>query len=102
MDYKNLLYWAETQAQLYQVLANPRRVLILRALTEREMSVGEIAGLVDASMQNISQHLRLMKDRGFLNSRREGQTIYYFRADLPFLNNLDLAISEKNAKTRIS
>lgn len=85
------LQWAETQARMYQVLTNPRRVLILRALVEHEMSVGEIANQVGASMQNTSQHLHLMKDRGILESRREGQTIYYWIADPTLLTNLGLA-----------
>jgi len=94
------LKWAETQARLFQVLTNPRRVLILRALAERERSVGEIAALVGTSMQNTSQHLRIMKKRGFLNSRREGQTIYYCIADLPLLKSIDLFMaSKKSIKT---
>jgi len=94
------LNWAETQARLFQVLTNPRRVLILMALAERERSVGEIAALVGTSMQNTSQHLRIMKKRGFLNSRREGQTIYYCIADLPLLKSIDLFMaSKKSIKT---
>jgi ArsR family transcriptional regulator, virulence genes transcriptional regulator len=96
---KELFHWAEAQAQLFQVLTNPRRVLILRVLAEREMSVGEISALVGTSMQNTSQHLRLMKERGFLNSRRDGQTIYYGIADLPLLHSIDLLTAEKFSKT---
>ena len=44
---------------------------------EKEKSVGEIASAVDSSLQNTSQHLRLMKDKGIVASRREGQTVYY-------------------------
>jgi len=32
---------------------------------------------VNGSLQNTSQHLHLMKNKGILTSRREGQTIYY-------------------------
>jgi len=90
------LQWAETQSQLYQVLTNPRRLLILRALAEREMSVGEIAKLAGTSMQNTSQHLRLMKDRDILTCRREGQTIYYRVSDLALLNRLGVVLSDQN------
>ena len=86
-----MLRWAERQAERYQILTNPRRVLIIRALVEREMSVGEIAAQVGVSMQNTSQHLRLLKARGILGSRREGQTIYYWIADPAWLTNLGLA-----------
>jgi ArsR family transcriptional regulator len=90
------MHLAETQARQYQVLTNPRRVLILWALAGQEMSVGEIAAKVGASMQNTSQHLRLMKDRGILESRRDGQTIYYFIADPNLLSNLGLSVFKEN------
>lgn len=68
---------AESQATICSVFANPRRVLIVWTLTEQEKSVTEIAATVGLSLQNTSQHLHLMKERGVLNSRREAQTIYY-------------------------
>ena len=89
MDPKTL-QWAETQSKLYQVLTNPIRVLILRTLSCTEMSVSEISATVGSSMQNTSQHLRLMKDRGLLESRRDGQTIYYRIRDWTLLNSLGI------------
>lgn len=68
---------AQQQASFCRVFSNATRVLILWALKEREMSVGEIAQAVEASLQNVSQHLSLMKEHGVVDSRREGHTIYY-------------------------
>ena len=68
---------AEEQAAYCQVFSNPKRILILWVLAEGEMSVSEIASAIGASLQNTSQHLRLMKDRFILSSRRDGQVIYY-------------------------
>jgi ArsR family transcriptional regulator len=51
--------------------------LILRSLEEQALSVGDLAEKIGASLQNTSQHLRLMKDKGVLESRRDGQTIFY-------------------------
>jgi len=68
--------------------------LILWVLAKGEKSVGEIAAAVEASLQNTSQHLRLMKDRGILTGRREGQTIYYRIADLALSGRLGLASSD--------
>jgi tRNA 2-thiouridine synthesizing protein A len=45
------------------------------------MSVGDIAEAIESSLQNTSQHLRLMKDKGILASRRESHTVYYHAAD---------------------
>ena len=71
---------AESPAAVCSVFANPKRILILWTLVEHEKSVGEIASSVGMSMQCTSQHLRLMKEQGILESRREGHTIYYFVA----------------------
>jgi len=68
---------AKMQANFCSVFGNPRRVLILWALANQELSVGEIAENIHASIQNTSQHLRLMKDRGILTTRRNGSTVFY-------------------------
>ncbi len=68
---------AERQAEVCGLFGNPTRVLILWALMRHEMNVSEIAASVNASLQSVSQHLRLMKDRGILVSRREGSSVYY-------------------------
>jgi ArsR family transcriptional regulator len=67
----------EEQAEIFQLLSNASRILIMKSLQTQEMSVGEIAGQIGATLQNTSQHLRLMKDKGFVEFRRDGQTVYY-------------------------
>lgn len=68
---------AESQASICSVFANAKRVMILWSLAEQEKSVSEIASAIEASLQSTSQHLRMMKKMGILDSRRDGQTIYY-------------------------
>jgi ArsR family transcriptional regulator len=77
----NLRNLAEVQAEVHQILSNPTRLLILRSIAGQERSVGEIADQIGATLQNTSQHLRLMKDKSVLEARRDGQTIYYQIAD---------------------
>ena len=72
-----LLRMAKQQADVCQIFGSSTRILILWALNGREMCVGDIAEAVEASLQNTSQHLRLMRDRGILTSRRTGHAIYY-------------------------
>jgi DNA-binding transcriptional ArsR family regulator len=74
---KNLRERIEEQAEIHQILSNPSRILILCSLVQKELSVSEIAEEIHASLQNTSQHLRLMKDKGVVESRRDGQTIFY-------------------------
>lgn len=68
---------AVRQAAVCGVFGNAKRVLILWALLDQELSVSEIALTIGASLQNTSQHLRLMEDKGILVSRRERQKVYY-------------------------
>jgi DNA-binding transcriptional ArsR family regulator len=84
------------QAAFCKVFGNARRVQILWTLLDHELSVGEIAAAVDASLQNTSQHLHLMKDKGILSSRREGQTIYYSVADNDQLRNCPLVFQGRD------
>jgi ArsR family transcriptional regulator len=72
---------AKHQEEICRVFGNVNRVMIVWALDDQEMSVGDIAAAIDSSLQNTSQHLRLMKDKGVLTSRRKGHTIYYRVAD---------------------
>ena len=75
---------SERQAEFCGILGNPHRIRIVWVLGSRELTVSEIADKINASMQNTSQHLRLMKNRGVLQSRRDGREIYYRIADTEF------------------
>ena len=77
---------AEKLADIFSVFSNAKRVLIFWTLDGTEKSVNDIARSIDASMQNTSQHLRLMKGKSILDTRRNGQTIYYRIADSDVAN----------------
>lgn len=68
-------------AEIYRVFSNEKRVLIFWLLAEKELSVHELAEAVGTSIQNTSQHLRLMKSKDILDSRRDGNTILYRVSD---------------------
>lgn len=68
---------AESQAQICGVFSHSTRIHILWALASGELTVSEIAQEVDATLQNTSHHLRLMKDKGILTSRRAGRSVRY-------------------------
>lgn len=75
---------AEEQAEFCGILGNSHRIRILWSLEDKELTVSEIAEAIQASMQNTSQHLRLMKNKGVLQSRRDGREIYYRIADTKY------------------
>ena len=62
---------------LLKAMANPARLLVLCQLAEGEKSVGELEQVVSISQSALSQHLALLRQRGLVKGRREGQTIFY-------------------------
>ncbi|RLB65012.1 MAG: transcriptional regulator [Deltaproteobacteria bacterium] len=68
-------------AEFCKVLANPKRLMIIALLSKREMSVGEVAQACDVPLTTISQHLRVLRERFVVNTRKEGQTVYCQLAD---------------------
>ena len=68
-------------ADFCQVLSNPKRLMILTLLGVREMSVGEIAEVIEVPLANVSQHLTVLKTRNIVKSRKQAQTVYYSLVD---------------------
>ncbi|MBI5407353.1 MAG: helix-turn-helix transcriptional regulator [Nitrospirae bacterium] len=67
----------ELHASICQIMANAKRLEIISILGDKELTVGEIAEMMDIKMANLSQHLSIMKAKGILKSRREGVNIHY-------------------------
>ena len=64
-------------AGLLKAMANPVRLMVLCQLAEGEKSVGELEQVAGVSQSALSQHLALLRERGVVRSRREGQSIFY-------------------------
>jgi ArsR family transcriptional regulator, virulence genes transcriptional regulator len=64
-------------AELCKAMANEHRQAILHAICNNEKCVGELATEIGISVHNVSQHLRVLKERRLVASRKEGQTVYY-------------------------
>jgi len=68
----------ELHADVCRTLSNPKRLKILSALRDREMPVGQIlAKMGRIGKANLSQHLAVMRQKGVVATRREGNLIYY-------------------------
>lgn len=77
-------------ADICSGLADPKRILILYALAEQPRNVGELAEVVGISQPATSRHLNILRERGMVSSRREGQTVFYQINDLRIIQALDL------------
>lgn len=91
MTIENLTEGFEQSAKLLSIAGNSVRLKILFLLKlEFELCPCDLADILQMSMPAISQHLRKMKDTGFITSRREGQTLYYslIKAETEILDNI--------------
>ena len=64
-------------ADTFQILANPTRLQIVRALARRELCVGDLAAVVGASPSAVSHHLRQLRQMRLVRHRRDGKLTYY-------------------------
>jgi len=66
-----------------QAISDPTRYAILNLVKNRELPAGEIAGhFKSITRPAVSQHLRVLKDKGLLSERREGtKRLYSIRND---------------------
>ncbi|AGP32146.1 ArsR family transcriptional regulator [Sorangium cellulosum] len=71
-------------SELFEVLADPTRRLILEALLDGERAVGELVELVSIQQSGVSRHLRILGDAGFVEVRAEGTRRLYSLRPEPF------------------
>jgi ArsR family transcriptional regulator, virulence genes transcriptional regulator len=81
MDVERIQAKAETVSDLMKVLSSKNRLMILCQLVDGEAKVGELASRLGLRDQAMSQQLALLRKDGLVQTRREGQMIFYSLAD---------------------
>lgn len=64
-------------AESAKALANGRRAELVDVLAQGERPVEELAGEIDQSVANTSQHLQRLLRAGLVRARRDGTRVYY-------------------------
>lgn len=64
-------------AALLRSLGNEQRLLILCHLVGGELAVGELQARLALSQSALSQHLAVLRDAELVQTRREGQQVFY-------------------------
>ena len=80
----------QLHAQVCSGLADPNRILILYTLAERPFNVSELAEVLDIPQPTVSRHLKILRERGMVFFKREGQAVFYSLADIRVIEALDL------------
>jgi DNA-binding transcriptional ArsR family regulator len=61
----------------WKALADDSRRQVLMLLKNKERTPSEIATHFDFTLSALSTHLKVLRDAGLVNERREGQNRYY-------------------------
>ncbi len=77
-------------ANICSALADPNRILILYALSEKPCNVNALADELGLSQSATSRHLNLLRERGIVTSMRDGQSVVSALADPRIIEALDL------------
>jgi DNA-binding transcriptional ArsR family regulator len=68
---------AATTSDAFNAVAEPRRREILNYLALEERPVGEIVDALEMEQPSVSKHLRVLKDVGLVDARRDGRQMFY-------------------------
>ena len=71
----------EFKAGIFQALGHPARVAIVECLRDGEMPAGAILDKVPAQQASVSQHLAVLRAKGVVVGRKEGNQVYYSLRD---------------------
>jgi len=80
----------QLHADICSALADPRRILILYALSEKTLNVSDLADRVGISQPAASRHLKTLRERGLVRPIRQGSSVEYHLTDLRLIEALDL------------
>lgn len=80
----------QLHAEICAGLAEPTRILILYALSDKPHTVTELTKALNLSQPLISRHLKILRDRGMVTATRLGLNVEYQLADKRLIEALDL------------
>jgi DNA-binding transcriptional ArsR family regulator len=77
VELESLRQAARQASGLLKVLANPDRLLLLCQLTQGEHCVGDLEMETGIRQPTLSQQLTVLREKGIVNTRRDGKQIHY-------------------------
>jgi ArsR family transcriptional regulator len=80
----------QLEANFCAALSDPNRLLILYALSEKPLNVTELTNELGLSQPTMSRHLKVLRERGLVNTIRTGTVITYSLSDPRLIQALDI------------
>ena len=65
------------KVEIFQALSHPTRIAIVEYLRNGEISVGQLCEKVGIEQANASQHLAVLRSKHIVETRKEGNQIFY-------------------------
>ena len=67
-----------------KALGDPLRLRVLAAVSQEELTVGEVQEIVGSVQSSVSRNLAILREAGFIQDRKEGTNVYFSaRRDMP-------------------
>lgn len=91
---------AQAVARVFQILADPTRVRMIKALAEAEWCVSDLTRALEMDQPAVSHQLKYLRDLGLVRWRKSGRHVYYRLADTPLLEMLNSSITQGDSLAR--
>ena len=80
----------QLEADFCSAVSDPIRILILYSLSEKSMNVTELTNELNIPQPTASRHLKVLRERGLVQTTRHGTAINYQLTDTRLIEALDL------------
>lgn len=77
-------------AHLCQAIADPTRIALLYELGESPKHVNQLVEALNLPQGTVSRHLKILRDRSLVTTRRDGPFVYYRLADPRVIEALEI------------
>ena len=91
----------EYKIKFFKALSDSNRLRILKMLQTKPLCVCEITNVLELATSTVSQHLKILKDAGFILEEKEGKWVNYLINPRPadprissLLSSLDYGIAD--------
>jgi ArsR family transcriptional regulator len=93
----------EEKVKFFKALSDSNRLRILKMLQTKPLCVCEITNVLELATSTVSQHLKLLKEAGFIIEEKEGKWVNYYINPKPadtrvtsLLTSLDFWIADQD------
>ena len=81
---------SQLEAQFCAALSDPTRMLLLYLLADRPRNVSALTRELGANQPTVSRHLKVLRDRGLVQTTRQGASVTYQLSDMRLIQALDI------------